>query len=206
MPTSESLRVKYIPLADLKPATRNPKDHDISAIVESFKRFGFVAPGILNEATGRIVVGHGRAEALAVMKNDGEDPPGRITKKNGDWLVPVVHGISFENDEEAEAYLLADNRLTELGGWDEAQLAELLKEFEARQNMGGTGFNGDDLVALMERLDVDFTPPDPSAPQEPNLDGRVFVEIRCPKPEFAEIEITLETWSNRDGIEVNISG
>ena len=149
MPTSESLRVKYIPLADLKPATRNPKDHDIGAIVESFKRFGFVAPGILNEATGRIVVGHGRAEALAAMKNDGEDPPGRITKKNGDWLVPVVHGISFENDEEAEAYLIADNRLTELGGWDYAVLPKILGGLKEREALEVTGFDDDDLKQMM---------------------------------------------------------
>jgi ParB-like chromosome segregation protein Spo0J len=60
----ESIRIEYLPLATLLKAPRNPKDHDIGLLHDSFSRFGFVEPIALNERTGRLVAGHGRQEAL----------------------------------------------------------------------------------------------------------------------------------------------
>lgn len=146
--------IDRIPLALVESAPRNPKDHDIGAIIQSYDRFGFVAPGVRNDATGRIVVGHGRAEALRQLKADGQPPPERVlVAADGDWLVPVVCGITFANDAEAEAYLIADNRLTNLGGWDDAALVEVLKKMAEEDTLQGTGFDGDDVDALMLALD-----------------------------------------------------
>jgi len=151
MPT-ETITVKYVPLSEIKPAKRNAKDHDIGQIIESFKRFGFVAPGVVNEKTGRIVVGHGRAEALAVMKADGQPAPERIRvrKADGEWSLPIIYGISFKSDAEAEAYVLADNRLTDLGGWKMDLLAETLADFATNDiPFLGTGFDEDDLDEMV---------------------------------------------------------
>ena len=43
------------------------------------------------------------------MKDANEKVPNRIKEKDGEWLVPVLKGISFNDDNEAQAYLIADN-------------------------------------------------------------------------------------------------
>ena len=150
------MRLDFIPLDEVVPAFRNPKDHDVGAIMESIRRFGFVSPAVMNEATGKLVAGHGRLEALRLLWNEGGKPPKGIkVAKNGGWKIPVIRGISFESDEEAEAYLIADNRLTELGGWDESQLADALKDLAAynREAFEITGFDDDDLGQILANLE-----------------------------------------------------
>lgn len=152
-PATNDIRVEYVPLSGISPAERNPKDHDVGAIIQSLKRFGFVAPGILNETTGRIVVGHGRSEALLEMKRSGSNPPERINVVDDEWMVPIIRGVSFRSDSEAEAYLLADNQLTILGDWDNSQLAEILKGFaEDGVDFEGSGFDEDDLDQILKDL------------------------------------------------------
>jgi hypothetical protein len=162
------LRIEYVPLKQLAPAARNPKGHDLGALHESLGRFGFVAPIIINESTGRIVAGHGRAESLAQARKMGMKPPGRVKDLGHDWAVPVVRGIDFASDSEAEAYLLADNRLVELGGFDDAELADMLKSMALTdpESLIGTGYNADDLDELLKKVSGDvpmFTPATPLA-------------------------------------------
>ena len=134
------LRVEYLPLSSLKPAKRNPKKHQIGTVLESMGRFGYVSPMILDERTGRLVAGHGRLESLRKAKAQGKEPPGRVREGKGDWLVPVVRGVRFENEQEAEAYLLSDNQTTMMGGWDDGGLKRILEELEADCGLAGTGF------------------------------------------------------------------
>jgi len=108
----DEVLVEYIPLSDIVEADNNPKDHDIGQIYQSIKRFGFTQPIMMNEKTGKLLAGHGRLQTLQTMKDAGEKVPNRIKEKDGDWLVPVLKGISFDDDNEAQAYLIADNRLT----------------------------------------------------------------------------------------------
>jgi len=122
------LRIEYMPLDKLAEAPRNPKQHEREEIKASMRRFGFVAVPAINETTGRLVAGHGRKEALVEMQAAGEPPPARIRVKNKQWAVPVLRGVAFATDQEAEAYLLADNRLTEVGGWDEELLARMVAD------------------------------------------------------------------------------
>jgi hypothetical protein len=148
------IEVQYIPLADIVEADNNPKDHDIGQIYQSIKRFGFTQPIMMNENTGKLLAGHGRLQTLQTMKDAGEKLPNRIKEKDGDWLVPVLKGISFEDDMEAQAYLIADNRLTELGGWNTGDLVESLQEMiENGLDLDGIGYDFDDLENLV--LDID---------------------------------------------------
>jgi len=143
------LRLEYVPLASLRPAARNPKRHEIETVRKSMGRFGYVAPMILNERTGRLVAGHGRLESLKKAKAEGKAPPSRIRVKGGEWLVPVVRGVAFEDDREAEAYLLADNQTTILGGWDDDELQKIIATLGKEDALAGTGFEGlfeDDLT------------------------------------------------------------
>lgn len=134
------IRVEYMPISQRQPATRNPKLHALEDIKLSMRRFGFVIPGAINETTGRMVVGHGRGDALAEMKAAGEEPPKRIVERDGEWYIPVLRGISFSSDEEAEAYLIADNKLTELGGYDEELMTQILTDLN--KSLGEVAFQG----------------------------------------------------------------
>jgi hypothetical protein len=116
-----------MPLGQLQAAKRNPKQHS-SDIGTSIGRFGYVEPIVVDERTGRIVAGD-------------------------DWLVPVLRGWASRSDAEAEAYLLASNKLTEVGGWDNAQLAELLKDLGYQDALEGVGFTDDEIAALLGQVE-----------------------------------------------------
>ena len=140
------IQVEYLPLSEIVGADINPKDHDIGQIYQSIKRFGFTQPIMMNENTGKLLAGHGRLQTLQTMKQAGEKVPTRIKEKGEEWLVPVLKGISFEDDMEAQAYLIADNRLTELGGWNTGELIDTLQELvEGGLSLDGVGYDFDDL-------------------------------------------------------------
>jgi ParB-like chromosome segregation protein Spo0J len=147
------IEIRYEPLSKIVKAPRNPREHDLGAIHESIARFGFVSPIIINEKTGRLVVGHGRVDALRQLQADGTPPPDRVIRDGDEWLVPVIHGIEFADEQDAEAFLLADNRTSELSGWIESDLAAILREHaETERGLAGIGYDGDDLDEMLQRI------------------------------------------------------
>jgi ParB-like chromosome segregation protein Spo0J len=157
MKQPEEIRIEYVPLSKVEKWPRNPKLHDTEQLSASVERFGFVQPILLDEKTNRLVAGHGRLETLRKMKDSGKQPPPRIKVSNGDWLVPVVRGVSFKNEKEAEAYLVADNRQVELGGWDEESLAELLRGQEI--DLTGVGWSSKEIDDLVKQPTVEIGVP-----------------------------------------------
>jgi ParB-like chromosome segregation protein Spo0J len=143
------VRVEYVPLSQVEKAPRNPKLHDTESIGASVERFGFVQPVIVDERTGRLVAGHGRLETLRKMKDSGKRPPMRILVEGDEWYVPVVRGVAFANDKEAEAYLIADNRQVELGGWDDSMLSDMLRGLNDEALLDGTGYSPSDIDAML---------------------------------------------------------
>lgn len=150
----DEIYIEYIPLSKLQKWDRNPKDHDIGQIHQSIDRFGFISPIIIDEKSGKMIAGHGRVDTLLQKKEAGEKPPERIKKRKSDWLVPVVRGVSFDSEIEAEAYGIADNRLTELGGWIDAQLAEVLSDLASKDSMEGIGYDKNDLDSLISQMSI----------------------------------------------------
>ncbi|HEY3447281.1 MAG TPA: hypothetical protein VGK67_12990, partial [Myxococcales bacterium] len=151
---SRATRLEWMPLGKLQSASRNPKQHS-AELGTSIGRFGYVEPIVLDERTGRIVAGHGRREALLAMRKRGEVAPSGIRAEGDEWFVPVVRGWASRSDAEAEAYLLASNKLTEAGGWDNEALAEMLKDLDAQDALDGVGFTDAELEALVGSLGVD---------------------------------------------------
>jgi DNA modification methylase len=167
-------RIEYLPLDGLLPASRNPKRHAPAQLRASIERFGYASPALRDERTGRLVVGHGRTEALTALRDAGQDPPSGVRVDGaGRWLVPVVCGWASRSDAEAEAYLVADNRHTELGGWDHQELADLLNELSAVDPtlLDVTGWDPDELDAILAEEgagQVTHLPPgDPDEVPEP---------------------------------------
>jgi hypothetical protein len=145
-------RVEYVALSELQRWPRNPKTHDEKGLDESLARFGFTEPLVLDETSGKLVAGHGRMEALQRWQTEGKQPPKNIAVKGKEWLVPVVRGIGFNNVQEAEAYLLASNRLTEIGGWDNDSLAEMLSSLQGADLLKGTGYQPADVEAVFREI------------------------------------------------------
>lgn len=165
---NNEMRIEYYPLATVAGWPSNPKLHDLNTLGDSIDRFGFNNAPTIDERTQRLVAGHGRIEALKQMKANGDKPPQRIhlRSEDGEWMVPIVRGISFDTEAEAEAYLLADNRITELGGWDDAGLSAMLER--ARPNLAGIGWDTkelDKILAASKPEPTEDTVPEP--PKKP---------------------------------------
>lgn len=165
---SDRLRIEYLPLTDLVGYARNPKDHDLGALSASIDRFGFLEPILVDEASKTIVAGHGRVDALSIKMIDGDEPPEHIALNRGAWLVPVIYGASFLDPHEMSAYVIASNRIGELGGWhEELLLAELQVLAEQEIPLEGIGYDLDDLDTMI--ADANFAAkmaePLPAAPE-----------------------------------------
>jgi hypothetical protein len=144
-------RLDHVPLGELRPHPRNPRTHKPAELRKSYDRFGFTNPIIVCERVGVIAAGHGRWELLCSMKADAAPPPdGVIVDEAGEWRVPVIRGWASKDDAELIGYVIADNRHTELGHWEHAELAPMLTAIDAGPGLSGTGFTPKDLKAMME--------------------------------------------------------
>ena len=134
-------RIELWPLARLTPYQRNPRTHSeeqVTQIAASIAEFGFCNPILVDSRDG-IVAGHGRL--LAAKKLELAE-------------VPVIV-LDHLDENQRRAYLLADNRLSELAGWDHELLALELKELaDAGFDATLAGFDQkeiDDFLASLER-------------------------------------------------------
>jgi DNA modification methylase len=120
--------VEVIAVDLLKPSKVNARTHSrkqIRQIADSVARFGFCNPVLIDDAD-RIIAGHGRVQAAKVL---------------GLTAVPALR-LSHLSDAEKRAYVLADNRLAELAGWDKEILAvELQGLLDLNFEVELTGFD-----------------------------------------------------------------
>lgn len=162
------MRIEFVALEQLATWPGNPKNHDLVGLGESFERFGYVDPIVFDEKTQRIVAGHGRLEQLSAMKGLGEAAPGRIeVAPDGTWLVPVLRGVEFKDEREAEAYLIASNRLVEKGGWDSADLIKMVASHQ--DDLVGIGWSADEVAKLVADAEREALPEiaEDDAPEPP---------------------------------------
>lgn len=149
------LRIEYIPLDKIARFDKNPKKHDVGALVTSIRRYGFRDAPIFDGTLKALVAGHGRLKALEAIRGEGGAPPAGIkAAEGGQWLVPVQLGIDAKSASEAKAFLIDHNTLTLSGGdlgvdsmlrlYDQGGLEELLRE------SGPTvSFDGEDIDELI---------------------------------------------------------
>lgn len=169
--------IKYVPIDDVKRAEINPKRHDIPGIAASIRRLGFGEPPLHDGRTGRIVAGHGRTDALILLREQGYPAPEGVTvDKAGVWHEPVVYGWSSVSDADAAAYLIGSNRWPEVGGWDHAELLQLLDPLDPDELLPVTGYDPDDIVKFMARVHPEAPPEFPSFDED-----TLTTEHVCPK-------------------------
>ncbi len=151
-----STHIERWPTDKLVPYARNARTHSedqVAQIAASIVEFGFTNP-ILAGSDGVIVAGHGR---LAAAQKLGLD------------TVPVVV-LDHLTPTQRRALIIADNRIAENAGWDDAMLRiELQSLQEDGFNLDITGFDADALAEIMagEETTVDGQADDDAVPEVP---------------------------------------
>lgn len=75
----------------------------------------------------------------------------------------IAANVQAMDDAEATAFMLADNRTADLGGYDDGLLAAILAEQAASDNLAATGYNEADVAALLAAAGLDDWRGDPDA-------------------------------------------
>ncbi len=105
----DDLAIETVSVSALKPYAGNPRTHtkrQIGQIARSIRTFGWTNP-ILVGGSGGVIAGHGRLEAVKLL---------------GIERVPTIR-LADMSAAQIRAYVIADNRLAELAGWDDELLA-----------------------------------------------------------------------------------
>jgi DNA modification methylase len=133
-------RIETAPIDQLIPHTANARTHShkqVRQIADSIICFGFCNPILIDDAN-QIIAGHGRVQAAKLLGLDG---------------VPVLR-ISHLSEAEKRAYVMADNRLAELAGWDREILAiELQGLSELEFDVELTGFEMGEIDIIVDEAD-----------------------------------------------------
>jgi hypothetical protein len=134
------------PIGDVHEHPNNPRRGNVPAIAASLGRFGQIAP-VLALPDGTIIAGNHTYRAAVELG----------------WTKIAVLTADLPPDE-ADAFLVADNRLSDLATYDQTLLLDLLSSIE----LDGTGYtpdNVDELRNALAELDLADDPPaEPAVP------------------------------------------
>ena len=129
------------PIEKLRPYARNAKMHgddQVAKIAASMAKFGWTVPCMVAD-DGELIAGHGRVLAAT---------------KLGLSEVPVIR-FGHLDEAERRAYRIADNKLTEMGDWDEVVLRDEIAGLLAEDfDLSLLGITDEDLDALLQEPDV----------------------------------------------------
>jgi ParB-like chromosome segregation protein Spo0J len=122
---------------DLIPHANNARihsDEQIAQLAQSIKEWGWTIPVLIDEQGG-IIAGHGRV--IAATKLQLEE-------------VPCIVASNW-SDTKKRAYIIADNKLTMNGEWDDDLLRLELSEIALDNfDLQLTGFSRDEIKELVE--------------------------------------------------------
>lgn len=150
-----SISVTHTPIDHLNANPANARTHSrsqIKKLARSIREFGLNSP-ILIDKDGVVLAGHGRLEAARSI---------------GMETVPVIC-LDHLTPQQARAFMIADNRIAELAGWDMEVLASELDELiNLDVEVSLTGFDIGEIDVMLEKaeasahdeLDLVPTPPD----------------------------------------------
>ena len=138
---SKRIEVVYRSIGGLRLDPGNPRVHSarqIRQLARSIETFGFNVP-VLIDASGNVVAGHGRIEAAKLL---------------GLREVPTIC-LDHLTAAQARAFMIADNRLTEISVWDDRLLAEQFRTLSVLDldfNLEVTGFDMGEIDLRIDRL------------------------------------------------------
>ena len=130
------LKVTHIPVHDILPNPNNPRiiQDAIIPVANSIKEFGFLVPVVVND-DNIILSGHARHAAAKYLD----------IKK-----IPVIKASHLE-PAQAQAFMLADNRLSEKASYDHKMLAEVINSLEQQSfDLSITGFDPEEIGTFID--------------------------------------------------------
>src|SRR5215472_14229900 len=137
-----AMSIVYRAIDTLKPDPTNPRRHSkkqLQQIAESIRAFGFNVP-ILVDRDGNVIAGHGR---LLACRELGVT---EVATLRLDHLTPA----------QIRAFMIADNKLTEIATWDDRLLAEQLRDLSLSGldfDIEVTGFEMGEIDLLIHSLE-----------------------------------------------------
>ena len=136
------MQIESVPVSDLKEYEKNSRTHSddqVAKIAASVEEFGFTNPILIDESNG-VIAGHGRLQA-AKRINMGE--------------VPCI-SLAHLSESQKRAYVIADNKIAESGGWDDEMLKmEIMELAQDDYDLKLTGFDEaglDSILAISEEV------------------------------------------------------
>lgn len=143
------MEIIELKVADIIPYENNPRRNDnaVEAVANSIKTFGFRVP-IIVDKENVVVAGHTRLKAAEML---------------GMETVPVVRADDL-TEEQVNALRIADNKTSDIAGWDNDRLAEELKGLDDLFKMTDFGFGDFELSLLLGEYEPE--PYDRGATQE----------------------------------------
>lgn len=150
------LQITNRPVDALIPYARNSRTHSaaqVAQIAGSIEEFGMAGAIVVRQ--GVIAKGHGTLAAVRRLYDAGKPvypAPGKSAgvKPFPAGHVPVLDASGW-TEAQFRAYVIADNRLAELAGWDSELLALELGELQADGfDMDLIGFSAVELGSLLE--------------------------------------------------------
>ena len=129
--------IELWPVARLVPYDRNSRTHtdaQVAQVAASIIEFGFTNPILVDSKNG-IIAGHCRLRAAQLLK---------LTE------VPVIP-LDHLSEAQKRAYIIADNKLAELAGWDEEMLKLELGDLRNEEfNLELIGFSQEEIDDLLD--------------------------------------------------------
>lgn len=150
------MEIQTVGIDEVIPYAKNPRKNDaaVDKVAGSLKEFGWRQP-IVVDAEMVVIAGHTRLAA---------------SRKLGLKEVPI-HIATDLTANQIKAYRIADNRVSQEAKWDDDLLALELADLDLENyDLSKTGFNDDELAALMAEaiteglVDEDQVPPEPETP------------------------------------------
>lgn len=152
------LRSLVVPIESVTLHPRNPRVGVVEAVAASLARFGQQKPIVVQASTGFVVAGNHIVKAARSLG----------------WT-EIAANVEALDDASAIAFMLADNRTSDLGGYDDALLAAILAEEEATANLAATGYDADDVAAILRAAELADTRDADAAPNVPEP-AEVYVQ------------------------------
>lgn len=128
-----------VPVGEVQTHPGNPRRGSLHEIEASIKKNGFFGSLIAQRSTKYVIVGNHRLLAARNLAME---------------TVPVI--FVDVDDALARKIMLVDNRTSDLGGYDEDLLMQLLQDLASDEGLEGTGYDVDDLDDLIGKLGGDI--------------------------------------------------
>ncbi|MFE6682569.1 hypothetical protein [Streptomyces sp. NPDC057729] len=170
-------RTASIPLDQLTPFPGNAKRGDVGAILASLCRNGHRSLVVQEAGPDRYVVlagnhttqaiaAHGPGDCGMTVKAGDEERPCGVCG-NEPWEPVARCEVVQCDDDTATPINLVDNRASDLGSYDEQALADLIGGLD---DLGGTGWTGEDLADLVNAIEEAAAEEEPPAARRDGAD------------------------------------